>query len=106
MLPEADFFVSVLPHTPETTHLLTHETCFSKMKPSAIFMNIGRGKVVNEDHLVQALQAKRIAGAVLDVTTEEPLQQDSPLWTMPNVLLYPHSADKDPSRLERAISQF
>ena len=106
VLPEADFFVSVLPQTEETTNLLTNETCFSKMKPSAIFMNIGRGKVVNEEHLVQALIDKRIAGAVLDVTSEEPLSQDSPLWTMPNVLIYPHSADKDPSRLERAVNQF
>ena len=61
---------------------------------------------MNELHLVDALRAKRIAGAVLDVTYDEPLQQDSPLWTMPNVLLYPHCAYMDSNLLERAIDQF
>jgi phosphoglycerate dehydrogenase-like enzyme len=69
-------------------------------------MNIGRGATVNELDLIRALKDKRIAGAVLDVTQHEPLERDSPLWLMPNVLLYPHSADNDPLRLERAIDQF
>jgi len=55
IIPLADFFVSVLPHTKDTDRFLNHETCFSKMKPSAVFMNIGRGATVNESHLVKAL---------------------------------------------------
>lgn len=73
------------------------------MKPSSVFMNIGRGATVDEQQLVEALKEKQIAGAVLDVTAKEPLEQDSPLWAMPNVLLYPHCADMDADRLERAV---
>jgi phosphoglycerate dehydrogenase-like enzyme len=62
------------------------------MRPSACLINVARGKVVDEPALIEALQTGRIAAAGLDVTREEPLPPSSPLWTMPNVLLTPHSA--------------
>ena len=66
-------------------------------------MNIGRGLTVKETDLVQALKEKMIAGAVLDVFEEEPLRKESTLWAMPNVLIYPHSADLDATKTERAL---
>ena len=62
------------------------------MKPNAIFGNVGRGSVVDQDALIEALQRGDIAGAVLDVFTAEPLPNDNPLWTMENVILAPHTA--------------
>ena len=62
------------------------------MKPTAHLINVARGKVVDEDALIEALQEKRIAAAGLDVTREEPLPAASPLWAMPNVLITPHTA--------------
>ena len=65
------------------------------MKPSGIFMNIGRGTCVNEKDLVEALKFKTIAGGVLDVYKVEPLDKKSDLWKQPNLLMYPHCADLD-----------
>lgn len=62
------------------------------MKPSSYLINVARGKVVNEPALVEALQAKRIAGAALDCVWEEPLPATSGLWSVPNVLITPHTA--------------
>jgi phosphoglycerate dehydrogenase-like enzyme len=60
------------------------------MKPTAVFVNVGRGKTVDEKALVRALREGWIRGAALDVFTEEPLPPDSPLWDLPNVLISPH----------------
>jgi len=91
MLAEADFLVLIAPHTPDTEGMIgEHE--LAVMKPSAVFINIARGTLVDEDALVQALQEKRLAGAALDVFRSEPPPQDSPLWEMPNVIISPHSA--------------
>jgi len=68
------------------------ESTFSKMKKTAVFMNIGRGPTVQETDLIKALKEETIAGAVLDVFKVEPLPQDNELWTMPNVLITPHCA--------------
>jgi phosphoglycerate dehydrogenase-like enzyme len=76
------------------------------MKPSSIFMNIGRGVTVKESDLVEALKTKVIAGAVLDVFEVEPLSKESELWEMPNVLMTPHCADQDAEYLDRAIAIF
>ena len=65
--------VAVLPGTPQTQNFLSMENCFSKMKPTSVFMNIGRGKTVNEADLVSALKNGVISGAVLDVFAVEPL---------------------------------
>lgn len=73
------------------------------MKPSSVFINIGRGVTVNEDDLILALQTKQIAGACLDVFAVEPLPKESPLWDMPNVLMYPHTACDDNNDLDRIM---
>jgi phosphoglycerate dehydrogenase-like enzyme len=90
-LAEADIVILTCPLTPETTGLIGREA-LSRMKPSAILINVARGKVVDEPALVAALREGRIAAAGLDVTAEEPLPAESPLWSMPNVLITPHSA--------------
>jgi phosphoglycerate dehydrogenase-like enzyme len=84
--------VGVLPKTGDTVNFFDKEF-FGKMKPSGVFMNIGRGPTVNEPDLVDALKSKTIAGAVLDVYTVEPLPKESELWGLPNVLMTPHCAD-------------
>jgi phosphoglycerate dehydrogenase-like enzyme len=62
------------------------------MKPTAHLVNVARGKVVDESALIAALSEGRIAGAALDCVRDEPLAESSPLWTMPNVLITPHTA--------------
>jgi D-3-phosphoglycerate dehydrogenase len=90
-----------LPWTPETHHLIG-EAQFAAMKPSAIFISTGRGKVVDEPALIRALQEGRIAGAGLDVLEQEPPEPDNPLLSMPNVTLSPHMASvSDVSAVER-----
>jgi D-3-phosphoglycerate dehydrogenase / 2-oxoglutarate reductase len=90
-----------LPLTPETEHLIG-EAQFAAMKPSAIFISTGRGKVVDEAALIRALQEGRIAGAGLDVLEQEPPAPDNPLLSMPNVTLSPHMASvSDVSAVER-----
>lgn len=92
VLEQADFVVGVLPKTAQTTHYFNKDF-YAMMKPTSIFMNIGRGVTVKESDLVDALKAKVIAGAVLDVFEFEPLSKDSELWDLPNVLMTPHCAD-------------
>ena len=87
---ESDYVVAVLPKTADTINFFTMENCFSKMKSSAVFMNIGRGANAHEQDLITALKNKTIAGAVLDVFTVEPLPEENELWSLPNVLLTPH----------------
>ncbi len=89
LLAECDFVVVALPLTDETYHLMD-EKAFESMKPSAYLINVGRGKLVDQDALVAALREKKIAGAALDVFEEEPLPEDSPLWDFANVILSPH----------------
>ena len=91
LLPEADFVALTCPLTTETEHLIDTEA-FGRMKPSAYLVNIARGRVVDEPALVKALAAKRIAGAAIDVTADEPLAPSSPLWGMAQVLITPHTA--------------
>lgn len=91
LLPQADIVALTCPLTPETENLIDAKA-LSLMKPSAHLINVARGRVVDEDALIAALEAGRIAAAGIDVTQEEPLAQTSPLWTMPNVLLTPHTA--------------
>jgi phosphoglycerate dehydrogenase-like enzyme len=91
LLPEADFVALACPLTKETERLVDAEA-LARMKPSAYLVNIARGRVVDEAALVEALAARRIAGAGIDVTVEEPLAPSSPLWGMEYVLLTPHTA--------------
>lgn len=94
LLQESDFVLGVLPATPKTAGFF-NKAVFSKMKPSAVFINIGRGNTQNEDDIVYALKNNVIRGAALDVFQVEPLPPTSPLWELPNdkILLTPHCAD-------------
>jgi phosphoglycerate dehydrogenase-like enzyme len=91
LLPEADFVALTCPLTPETENLIGAEA-LARMKPSAHLVNVARGRVVDEAALIETLAAHRIAGAALDVTVEEPLPSNSPLWGMEQVLITPHTA--------------
>jgi D-2-hydroxyacid dehydrogenase (NADP+) len=91
LLPAADIVAITCPLTPETTNLIDAKA-LGLMKPSAHLVNVARGRVVDEDALIRALGEKHIAAAGLDVTREEPLPASSPLWTMQNVLITPHTA--------------
>ena len=107
MLSQVDVVVAAAPLTPSTRHMLSGAE-FAVMKHSALVMNVGRGPVIDEAALVQALQEKRIAGAALDVFEQEPLPKDSPLWEMENVLISPHCTDRtrDPDWLDLSAKCF
>ena len=93
VLPDADYVVVATPKTDETVGMIG-SVQLRAMKPDAILVNVGRGQVVDEAAIVQALREGWIGGAALDVVWREPLEPEHPLWTMPNVVLSPHmSAD-------------
>src|SRR5215469_5891878 len=85
---EADFLINVLPGSAEN-HGIFSRAVFAAMKPTAYFINVGRGETVDEAALIESLKAKRIAGAGLDVVQNAPLGADSPFWDLPNVFIAP-----------------
>jgi len=89
VLPEADYVVLALPLTPETRGMFG-AAALARMKPTARLINVGRGAVLDEAALVDALRAKRLAGAALDVFADEPLPAAHPLWEIPGVIVSPH----------------
>jgi phosphoglycerate dehydrogenase-like enzyme len=91
VLPRADYVLLSTPVTPATTGMI-NASRLNKMKPDAYLINVGRGPLVDESALSNALQTGRIAGAALDVFVEEPLPADSPLWSLKNLLITPHTA--------------
>lgn len=101
LIGQADIVVNVTPLTPETTGLF-NAAMFERMKPSAYFVNVGRGKSVVTDDLVAALNSGRIAGAGLDVVDPEPLPKAHPLWHARNVVITPHVAGDSELKLDRA----
>ncbi len=104
-LPRADAVVISLPLTAETRGLID-AAAIASMRPGAIVVNIGRGGVVDEPALIEALRDRKLAGAALDVYATEPLAADSPLWELPNVLLSPHTAALSLHENERIVSLF
>lgn len=104
-LSKADIVISMLPSTEKTQGLLTREH-FEVMKDSAIFMNFGRGDLVEEAILTEVLEQKLIAHAVLDVYMEEPLPTHSPLWKMDNVTISPHLSSHSSRYVERSLDIF
>jgi phosphoglycerate dehydrogenase-like enzyme len=102
LLPQADFVIMTIPHTPQTEGLINADR-LRLMRRSAFLINIGRGKTVKLDDLNQALRSGEIAGAGLDVFEIEPLPSDHPLWTAPNVLLTPHTAGFGPYLDDRRL---
>src|ERR671921_2146426 len=91
----ADYVAVTLPGTPETRRLIDAEA-IAAIKQGAYFANVGRGTVVDEEALVEALRGGHLSGAALDVFEEEPLPEESPLWELENVILSPHSTDTVP----------
>jgi phosphoglycerate dehydrogenase-like enzyme len=91
LLGEADIVALTCPLTPDTERLID-AAALAAMKPSAHLVNVARGRVVDEPALMAALAAGRLGAAALDVTVEEPLPAASPLWSLPNVLITPHTA--------------
>jgi len=91
VLPRADYVLLCTPVTPATSALINSER-LAKMKSDAYLINVGRGTLADEPALIDALKAHRIAGAALDVFDEEPLPEESPFWSLDNVLITPHTA--------------
>jgi len=100
LLPEADVVVSCVPHTPQTEKMLSTAQ-FAAMKKGAYVINVSRGKIIDTDALMKALQEKKLGGAGLDVTDPEPLPQGHPLWKMQNVVITPHLAWASDQRDDR-----
>lgn len=101
VLRRAEYLVLITPHTAETEGMLGAGE-LALLPPGAVLINIGRGSVIDEGALVDALRDGRLGGAALDVFATEPLPAESPLWDMPNVLISPHSAstsDRENARL-------
>ena len=91
LVPQADIVALTCALTPETTGLMS-AAAFAAMKPSSVFVNVARGKVADEAALIKTMEGNKIWAAALDVTAEEPLPAASPLWSMPNVFITPHTA--------------
>ena len=102
---QADAMVVSLPLTEQTAGMVDRAT-IGRLPASCIFVNVGRGGVVDEPALTDALRDRRIAGAVLDVFATEPLPADSPLWTLPNVIVTPHAAGLSARENERITALF
>ncbi len=105
MVSVCDFVVVTVPHTTET-HYMFNADIFDIMKPNAVLINIGRGGVIDEDALVSALAAEKIAGAALDVFEEEPLPSSSPLWNLENIIITPHISGNSARYHEKAAALF
>lgn len=104
-LGQADFVVLALPVTPKTHHLM-NAARLARLKPDAYLINVGRGVLIDEVALIDALRRKSFAGAALDVTEEEPLPPESPLWAMDNVFITPHIASLTEQMWERHYETF
>jgi D-2-hydroxyacid dehydrogenase (NADP+) len=89
-LREADVVIVACPHTPETEGLIDADA-FKAMKPTAFLINVARGRVVDEDAMVEALREKRLAGVGLDCLRDEPLPSSSPLWDFDNAVITSHN---------------
>lgn len=105
MVTTCDFVVAALPLSPETRNIVNAEV-FAAMKKTAVFINVGRGAVVDEEALIKALQSGQIGGAGLDVFVQEPLPPSSPLWGLSNVIISPHLAGNTSHYNESAAEVF
>jgi phosphoglycerate dehydrogenase-like enzyme len=101
----AQAIVATLPGT-DATRGLIDRAIIASWGPTTVFINVGRGAIVDQAALIEALQAGAIGGAVLDVSTPEPLPPDNPLWTLPNVIFSPHTAALSVRENERIVDLF
>lgn len=108
-LPElfaaSDIVVNCTPLTPLTRRMIGADL-FARMKPTALFVNVSRGPIVDQEALIAALREGQLAGALLDVVEPEPLPADSPLWKMPNVILTAHTATTSQHFRQRLLDLF
>ena len=100
--PELDFLVALIPMSEETRNIVG-EKVFAAMKPTAFLVNVARGGVVDEPALIKALESGQIAGAALDVFSEEPLPANNPLWKTRNVTIFPHHGGYSEGYEDRAM---
>src|SRR5712692_2876829 len=105
MVPQVDVLVSAAPHTPVSENMF-NESIFHAMKPSAFFINVSRGKLVDTPALIRALKEGWIAGAGLDVAYKEPLPADDALWSAPNIIITCHSSGVSPKVSARLLDLF
>jgi len=105
LLAESDAVVLAVPHTDDTQNLIG-EGELARMKPGSVLCNVGRGALVDESALLAALVRGRPAAAILDVTREEPLPEDNPLWDAPNLYLSPHSSAVHDRYFDAVINLF
>ena len=105
MLAQCDYVVASAPLTHETHHMLSSAQ-FAAMKAHAVVINVGRGPVIDQAALVQALTEKKIRGAGLDVFEKEPIPEDDPIWNFENVFISPHTADHTRDWLDQAMQFF
>jgi phosphoglycerate dehydrogenase-like enzyme len=105
MVPQVDVLVSAAPHTPFSQGMF-NEALFRGMKPTAYFINVSRGKLVDTPALGRALEQGWIAGAGLDVAYKEPLPADDPLWTAPNLIVTCHTSGWSPRTIDRQMELF
>ncbi len=99
---QSDYVINLLPLTRDTEKLIDRKL-FDKMHPEACFINMGRGRSVNEDDLAEALQTGKIRAAVSDVFYTEPLPETSPLWDLENMVITPHVCGRSPNYMNRAM---
>ena len=102
---EVDYFIIVAPFTPQTEKMVDSKV-LSAMKPTAFFLNLGRGEIVDEEALINVLKSGKIAGAGLDTYYQEPLPKGHPFWGMKNVIVSPHAAGMSDIYVEQALSIF
>jgi phosphoglycerate dehydrogenase-like enzyme len=105
LLAWADFVVLAAPLTAETRHLIDREA-LAAMKRTAFLINVARGETIDDEALIEALRQQQIAGAGLDVASEEPLSASSPYWALPNVILTPHVSGYTATYFERTLALF
>jgi phosphoglycerate dehydrogenase-like enzyme len=105
LLPRADWIVIACPLTSETLNLLD-AAAFKRMRKGAKLINIGRGEIVDEAALIDALRSGHLGGAALDAHRTEPLPKDSPLWDLPNVVISPHNASASTGNEKRCAEMF
>lgn len=105
VLPQADFVVLSLATTKETVNLMSRER-LGLMRKDAYLINIGRGALLDQEALYDALNTGSLAGAAIDVTTPEPLPEDSKLWGLKNLIITPHVSGKSPTTCQRQFSVF
>jgi phosphoglycerate dehydrogenase-like enzyme len=98
----ADFLTLLVPYSPATHHIINRDV-IAAMKPSAFLLNLARGGVLDEAALIEALQSRKIAGAALDVFSQQPLPPDHPFWRMPNVIITPNIGGRSDRFVEQTM---